>query len=98
MENNRHCQFYYYQIYGLTLRTNQPLASLVPTSENAPVDVEVEITGETQLELLPLALTADYFYDWQIETKTDGAYIHLWYHSNYGTLDFEINPSGNRFR
>ncbi|MEH1908961.1 serine/threonine protein kinase [Nostoc sp.] len=98
MDSNRHYQFYYYQIYGLTLRTNQPLPSLVSASSNALVDVYIEITGETQPELLPFALTADYSYDWQTETKIDGAYIHLWYHSNYGRLDFEINPSGTKIQ
>ncbi|MEH2459479.1 serine/threonine protein kinase [Nostoc sp.] len=91
-------EVFYYQIYGLTLRTNQPLPSLVSASTNAPVDIEVETTGETQSELLQLALTADYSYDWHTENKSDGAYIHLCYHSDYGKLALEINPIGNKIK
>lgn len=85
-----------YLVYGLTLCTNQMLSGLVPAPINTPVDIEIEITGDTQSQLLSLALTANYSYSCQIRNQHNGTYAHLWYSSDYGRLDFKINSIGSK--
>lgn len=87
---------FYYQLYGLTLRSNIPLPGLISTPKNTLLNVEVKITGDTQTLLLQKALTANYDFGCQTKTKADGNYIHLWYRSDYGRLDFEINSTGSK--
>lgn len=90
---------FYYQVYGITISSNQPLPGLVATSASTPADLWVELeedkpSSPTQ-RVIEEALT-DRF-GWQIGTKTkaNGTYYQLSFHG-YGTVEFEISPTGNK--
>ena len=81
-----------YTAYGLTLQTKQPLPGLIPTSSHTPVDVWVDLMGEsqppsTEVEVLSSGL--------KVLSKEDGTFFHLWFRGD-GQLDFEINSQGDR--
>ncbi len=83
-------EFFKYTVYGLTLQTNRSLPSLIPVSANKPVDVWVELNGESQqsstdVENLSSGIKAI--------SKADGTYFHLWFRGD-GQLDFEIDAEG----
>ncbi len=88
----------YYQVYGLTLRTNQKLPILVPTFTTPTADVEVNLV---ETDLSPLlhqdkAEDQQYHTDWYTQQKADGIYRCLSFRASNETLDIEIAPTGKQ--
>lgn len=81
-----------YTAYGLTLQVNQPLPGLIPASSDAPVNVWVDLMGESQP---PSAEVKALSSGLNVLSKEDGNYFHLWFRGD-GQLDFEINSQGDR--
>ncbi|MEA5593428.1 serine/threonine protein kinase [Rivularia sp. UHCC 0363] len=90
-------QALYYQVYGLTLRTNQPLPILIPTSTTATADVKVNIV---ECNLSPLSHQDKeedkYRSGWYTQQKADGIYHCLSLGCSSETLDVEITPTGKQ--
>ncbi|MEH2253628.1 hypothetical protein [Nostoc sp.] len=102
MNNNRNYQFYYYQIYGLTLRTNQPLAVVASLNEATDVyDVSIHLARTWEESPMPLPPSA-----WQpspkhplLKTATldEGTYLLLSFIGDeQAYAEFVINPSGEQ--
>lgn len=84
----------YYQVYGLTLRTNQRLPILPSASTTATADVEVNLAEGDLSELSH----QDNEYDsgWQTRQKASGTYYNLLLRGSSETLDVEIAPTGKQ--
>lgn len=93
---------YYYRVYGLTLRTNQPLIGLLPISEPVDAwDVSIHLSKTWQESSMPVPISA-----WQLSPKhpgvriatlEEGTYLLLSYigdELNY--VEFAINPNGEQ--
>lgn len=85
----------HYQIYGITLRTNQRLPILPPVSTTATADVEVNL-AEGDLSALS---HQDNEYDsgWQTQQKVDGTYYYLSLRGSSETLNVEIAQLESKF-
>jgi hypothetical protein len=84
----------YYQVYGLTLRSNRPLPILVPTSTTTRADVEVnlvegELSGRSHLD-------KQYRSGWHTQQKADNIYYCLSLRGSSEILDIEIAPTGKQ--
>lgn len=88
------CEVFDYQVYGLTLRANQPLPGLIATSTPASVDIEVDLAGDGIAEINPDE-KPDYFFKWQTQQKANGTYYQLQFRT-CGRVNFEINPTGSK--
>ena len=100
---------FYYQLYGLTLQSNQPLTGLIPGCSNARVDVLVDLIGDRSLKpLLPQATLNFTPYQNQddefgtrvwTEQRGDSCYTRLWFRGTIepcGTVDICIDEDGER--
>lgn len=92
----------YYQVYGLTLRTNQPLPILIPTSTTATADVDINLV---ERELSPLshqdshqdkAEDKHHRSGWYTKQKADGIYYCLSLGGSSEILNVEIAPTGKQ--
>jgi len=90
-------QSFRYTTYGLTLEANQPLPGLMPASANTPVDIWVDLNGESQapstdIENLPSGI--------DLVEKADGTYLHIWFRGDgqYGQVNFEMDSEGSHIR
>lgn len=84
----------HYQIYGITLRTNQRLPILPPASTTVTADIEVNL-AEGDLSALSHQ-DKEYDSGWQTQQKVDGTYYYLSLHGNSESLDVEIAPTGKQ--
>ncbi|AFY57883.1 serine kinase of the HPr protein, regulates carbohydrate metabolism [Rivularia sp. PCC 7116] len=81
-----------YKVYGLTLQSNRPIPGLIPAQANAPVDVWVDLIGESQPSSAEVESISSGI---KVISRDDGNYLNLWFRGE-GQLDFEINPQGDR--
>ncbi|MEA5557104.1 serine/threonine protein kinase [Nodularia spumigena] len=79
-----------YKVYGLTLQANQPLTGLIPANSDAPVDVWVDLHGESQAYSRRLELSSGI----NVLSQADGADYHVWFYGD-GQLDFYIDAEGS---
>lgn len=85
-----------YQIYGITLSSNQPLPILTPAATAATADVEVYLTRESSLSYKNE--TEKYPSGWYRRQKADGVYycLSLGGREEKLDLDVEIAPDGKQ--
>lgn len=88
---------YHYQIYGITLRSNQPLPILIPASKTSTTTVDVEVSI-TECELLRQDSKENNHYpgSWYTQQKVDGIYYCLSITGSNEILDVEITPNGKK--
>lgn len=86
---------FHYQIYGIILRTNQPLPILNPTSTMTTTDVEVNLT-EGELLHQDKGEDKQYRSGWYTQKKAVGIYYYLTLRGSSETLDVEIAPTGKQ--
>ena len=79
-----------YTVYGLTLQANHSLPNLISASDNASVDIWVELNGKSQQSSTDVDNLSSGI---NIKSKSDGTYFHLWFHGD-GKIDFEIDATG----
>ncbi|MEH2424173.1 MAG: serine/threonine protein kinase [Nostoc sp.] len=93
-------EVFYYQVYGLTLRTNQPLSDLSPLSDVTDVDaISIHLARTWEESAMPVPSSA-----WQpslkhsrLQTATleEGTYLLLSFiEDEQAYAEFVINPSG----
>lgn len=83
----------HYQIYGITLSSNQRLPILTPASNTATADVEVNLT---EGELSHQDKEDKHLRGWYAQQKADGIYYCLSLRGSSETLDVEIAPTGKQ--
>jgi hypothetical protein len=94
----------HYQIYGITLRSNQPLPILIPASTTSTstttTDVEVCITEGKLFDRDSQEDSEEennYYPDsWYTQQKVDGVYYCLSLRGGNEILDVEISPNGKK--
>jgi hypothetical protein len=88
----------HYQIYGITLRSNQALPILIPASTTSTTTVDVEV-NITECELLRQDSKEENNHhpeSWYTQQKTDGVYYCLSLRGSNEILDVEIAPNGKK--
>ena len=90
---DKNSDLFIYRAYGLTLEANRSLLGLMPESANAPVDIWVDLNGESQapsadVENLSSGITP-------VEKAENRTYFHVWFRGD-GQIDFEIDSEGSR--
>ncbi|MDB9371948.1 serine/threonine protein kinase [Nodularia sphaerocarpa] len=80
-----------YKVYGLTLQTNQPLPGLIPAETDAPVDVWVDLNGESQPSSAEIETISSGL---NVVSQADGTYFHLWFRGE-GQLNFYLDAGGS---
>lgn len=88
----------HYQIYGITLSSNQPLPILIAASKTSTTTVDVEV-NITECELLDQDIKAEnkhYRSGWYTKQKADGIYYCLSLRGGNEILDVEIAPDGKK--
>jgi hypothetical protein len=87
----------HYQIYGITLSSNQLLPILTPVSTPTVADVEVHLTED---ELLPISdadeREGEYPGGWYRRQKADGVYYCLSLRGKQERLEVEVAPYGQQ--
>jgi hypothetical protein len=102
MGSLQHVTYYYYKVYGLTLRSNQPLIELLAVSEPVDVwDVSIHLSRILEESSMPISRST-----WQISSKhpgvlkathEEGIYLLLQYVMDQTAyVEFVINPSGDQ--
>jgi hypothetical protein len=84
----------HYQIYGITLSSNQPLPILIPASTPTMTDVEVNLTEGDLSDLDKREL--EYPSSWYRRQKADGVYYCLSLRDRKQNLEVEIAPNGQK--
>ena len=91
-----------YQIYGITLSSNQPLPILTPASIPTTTDIEVHLTEGTDIEVhltegnLSNSDNKIHPRGWYQKPKVDGIYYCLFLGSTKEKLEVEIAPDGKQ--
>ncbi|HYW22398.1 MAG TPA: serine/threonine protein kinase [Nodularia sp. (in: cyanobacteria)] len=85
-----------YKVYGLTLQANQPLPGLIAANSDVPVDVWVDLNGDSQPSSAEIETISSGL---NVLSKADGNYLHLWFRGDgqldFEQLDFEIDAKGS---
>jgi hypothetical protein len=82
----------HYQIYGITLSSNQPLPILTPASTTTAIDIKVDLT-EGNLSDADKIINPR---GWYQKSKVDGIYYCLSLGGSKQKLDVEISPDGKQ--
>ncbi|WP_374794214.1 hypothetical protein [Aerosakkonema funiforme] len=102
MSSLEHIKYYFYKVYGLTLRSNQSLMNVLEISPSVDVwDVSIHLSRTLEESSMPISRSA-----WQISPKHPGVtmathekgiYLLLQYILNeFAYAEFVINPSGDQ--
>lgn len=83
-----------YQIYGITLASNQPLPILAPVSTSKTADVQVYLTQK--LSLSSQDEREQYSNGWHKRQKADGVYYCLSLYGAKAMLNVKIAPNGKQ--
>lgn len=88
---------FYYQLYGLTLRSNQPLPGLKFSSNKIP-QVEINFTAKEAFEMSHLAedIAGNYNFSWQTRVTTEGKNYQLCFCGGGEAAIFDIAASGKK--
>ena len=88
---------FYYQVYGLTLRSNQPLPGLKFSSNKLP-QVEINLTAKEAFEMSHLAedIADNYNFSWQTRVTDEGNNYQLCFYGGGEASSFDIAPSGRK--
>lgn len=88
---------FYYQLYGLTLRSNQLLPGLKSSSNKIP-QVEINLTAKEVCEIPHLAedIAGNYNFSWQTKVTSEGKNYQRSFCSGDKAAIFDIAASGNK--
>lgn len=96
-------QSFRYRAYGLTLEANRPLPGLIPASDNAPVNVWVDLITEegsqpqsVEVQAVP-SRPKVYSNGLDVFSKDDLPYFHIWFRGN-GQINFQVDADGSRIQ
>lgn len=91
--------FYYYRVYGLTLRANRPIPGLTPAPGEIH-DTEIEFAGTVPLTASPLAVAPTLIgeVETQREFTAEGWRQRFTHHSTREFTDFLIDLTARRIR
>ena len=88
---------FYYQLYGLTLRSNQPLPGLKFSSNKIP-QVEINLTAKEAFEMPHLAedIAGNHHFSWQTRVTSEGKSYQCSSYSGDQAAIYDIAASGKK--
>ncbi|MCJ8279087.1 MAG: hypothetical protein MJK14_03880, partial [Rivularia sp. ALOHA_DT_140] len=97
MDKSNNIEEFYYQLYGLTLRSNQPLPGLKFTSNQLP-QLEINLAAKEAFEISHLAenIAGNYNFSRQIKVTDEGTNYQLCFYGCGEAVIFDIATDGKK--